>query len=312
MFKLLTYASDTGPRPGLLIHERVLDLGAAVETYTASDGGAGSVSSSSVLAVLERWDAARPILQRIAESYTRNPQGPATSFALPLSSVKLLAPLLYPGAIYCAAANYTDHMREMSGREPPDKRTTRPYFFLKTPRQSVIGPDETIRLPKMSSQIDWEAEIGVIIGQTAHQVSVEDALTYVAGYTIVNDLSARDLIRRDDWNFGNDWYRGKCFDTSAPMGPWITPAEAIPDPHDLSIRLWVNDQLMQDSSSRMMHFTIPEQIAYLSEQLTLWPGDVISTGTPAGVGRPKGIFLKSGDAVTITIAGLGTLRNQVT
>jgi 2,4-diketo-3-deoxy-L-fuconate hydrolase len=166
-------------------------------------------------------------------------------------------------------------------------------------------------LPRTSSQIDWEAEIGVVIGRAAHDVSLDQAMNCVAGYTIVNDLSARDLNRREDWTFGTDWFRGKSFDGSAPMGPWITPAEAIPDPHNLVIQLCVNDQLMQDSSSRQMHFNIPEQIQYLSEQLTLRPGDVISTGTPAGVGRPRGIYLKPGDEVTITIEGLGTLRNRV-
>jgi 2-keto-4-pentenoate hydratase/2-oxohepta-3-ene-1,7-dioic acid hydratase in catechol pathway len=286
----------------------VLDVKEALEAQPGSGGG---FSGGSLLLLLESWDTAYPVLSRLADSFLAAREGGASTFTRALSATTLLAPLLYPGAIYCAAANYVDHMREMSGREPPEKSKARPYFFLKSPLHTVIGPNEPIRLPRTSSQIDWEAEIGVVIGRPAHDVSLEEAMSCVAGYTIVNDLSARDLNRREDWTFGADWFRGKSFDSSAPMGPWITPAETIPDPHNLAIQLWVNGELMQNSSSRQMHFTIPEQIQYLSEQLTIRPGDVISTGTPAGVGRPRGIYLKPGDEVTITIEGLGTLRNRV-
>jgi 2-keto-4-pentenoate hydratase/2-oxohepta-3-ene-1,7-dioic acid hydratase in catechol pathway len=310
-FRLLTYASESGPRAGLLIDEVVLDLQEVLEAQLGSSRQGSGFNGGSVLEVLESWDTAYPVLRQAADSFGVGREGGSSTFGQPLTATTLLAPLLYPGAIYCAAANYVDHMYEMSGREPPDKSRARPYFFLKSPRQTVIGPNEPIWLPRTSSQIDWEAEIGVVIGRTAHDVSLDQAMNCVAGYTIVNDLSARDLNRREDWTFGMDWFRGKSFDGSAPMGPWITPAEAIPDPHNLVIQLWVNDQLMQDSSSRQMHFNIPEQIQYLSEQLTLRAGDVISTGTPAGVGRPRGIYLKPGDEVTITIEGLGTLRNRV-
>ncbi len=137
-------------------------------------------------------------------------------------------------------------------------------------------------------------------------------MSCVAGYVIVNDLSARDELPRADWpNFRTDWFRCKSFDTSCPLGPWVTPAELVADPHRLRIRTWINDQLMQDSTAEEMVFTIPEQISYLSEQLTLLPGDVIATGTPAGCGRPRGIFLTPGDRVTVEIERLGALRNQV-
>jgi len=307
-FRLLTYAAESGPRAGLLVDETVLDVKEALE---AQPGTGSGFSGGSLLLLLESWDTAYPVLSRLTDSFLAGREGGASTFARPLSATTLLAPLLYPGAIYCAAANYVDHMREMSGREPPEKSKARPYFFIKSPPHTVIGPDQPIRLPRTSSQIDWEAEIGVVIGRAAHDVSLDKAMSCVAGYTILNDLSARDLNRREDWTFGADWFRGKSFDSSAPMGPWITPAEAIPDPHTLAIQLWVNGELMQNSSSRQMHFTVPEQIQYLSEQLTLRPGDVISTGTPAGVGRPRGIYLKPGDEVTITIEGLGTLRNRV-
>ncbi len=234
---------------------------------------------------------------------------PAASRAL--DQTELLAPLLYPGAIFCAAANYTDHMMEMSGREPPDKAVTRPYFFLKSPSHCVIGPEEPIRLPRISSQVDWEAEIGAVIGRPARNVSTENAMDFVAGYTIINDLSLRDQMKRTDWNFGADWVGQKNFDGAAPMGPWITPKSAIADPYNLDIKLWVNDELMQDTNSAMMHFDIAEQMVWLTERMTLRPGDVIATGTGAGVGRPRGIFLKAGDEVTIEIEGLGRIHNAV-
>jgi 2-keto-4-pentenoate hydratase/2-oxohepta-3-ene-1,7-dioic acid hydratase in catechol pathway len=223
----------------------------------------------------------------------------------------LLAPLLYPGAIFCAAANYTDHIKEMSGRQPPDKAVTRPYFFLKSPSHCVIGPEAPIRLPRISQQVDWEAEIGAVIGTPARNVTVDNAMDFVAGYTIVNDLSLRDQMKRDDWNFGADWVGQKNFDGAAPMGPWITPKSAVADPYKLAIKLWVNDELMQDTNSSFMHFDIAEQMVWLTERMTLRPGDVIATGTGSGVGRPRGIFLKQGDEVTIEMDGLGRMHNPV-
>jgi 2-keto-4-pentenoate hydratase/2-oxohepta-3-ene-1,7-dioic acid hydratase in catechol pathway len=159
--------------------------------------------------------------------------------------------------------------------------------------------------------VDWEAEIGVVIGSHSRNVPASEAMEHVAGFVILNDISDRGRNFRKDWDFRFDWLAGKSFDTSAPMGPWITPVEFVPDPHDLTIKLWVNDQLMQDATSRDMYFSIPEQIEYLSELITLLPGDVISTGTPDGVGHPQGLYLKPGDRVTISIEGLGSMSNPV-
>ena len=159
--------------------------------------------------------------------------------------------------------------------------------------------------------MDWEAEIGIVIGREARQVSELDAMDFVAGFTIVNDLSARDHTKRHDVPFLFDWIGQKCFDTGCPMGPWITPKSAIEDPHNLGIKLMVNDEVKQDSSSKEMIFKCEHQIAYLSQHITLYPGDVIATGTPAGCGMPHGVFLKPGDIVTIEIDGLGVLSNPV-
>jgi len=207
--------------------------------------------------------------------------------------------------------NYVDHVNEMKGGNLPEKSQGRPFFFTKLTRQTVIGPDEPVKIPSPEARVDWEAEIGVVIGRRCRKVPASEAMKYVAGYLILNDLSDRARNFRNDWFFKFDWLGGKSFDTSAPTGPWITPKDFVRDPHDLSIRLWVNDKLMQDASSRDMYFTVPEQIEYLSELFTLLPGDVIGTGTPPGVGHGRGVYLKPGDAVSITIEGLGSIRNPV-
>jgi 2-keto-4-pentenoate hydratase/2-oxohepta-3-ene-1,7-dioic acid hydratase in catechol pathway len=302
-FRVVNFGADSGnARAGLLVDDRVIDLETALAARNAG------VSGASTLAILEAWDKARPVLADIAG------QGPDPS-APALGDVNLLAPLLYPGTIYCAAANYTDHYNEMTmlgGK--PDKTVLNPYFFLKAPRQAVIGPGEAIRLPSptVSTKIDWEVEIGVVIGRPAYRVSQADAMDHVAGYTILNDVSARDHMKREDWPFfSSDWFNQKVFDTSAPIGPWITPAAEIADPHDLTLKTWVNDEIMQDSSSRYMVFNIPEQIQYLSRQMTLLPGDIIATGTCSGVGGARGIYLKAGDRIRMEIEGLGVLENPV-
>jgi 2-keto-4-pentenoate hydratase/2-oxohepta-3-ene-1,7-dioic acid hydratase in catechol pathway len=188
------------------------------------------------------------------------------------------------------------------------------WHFLKLAR-CIAAPDEVIALPRRSNKVDWEAELALVIGKTAKDVAVADALQYVAGYTIANDLSARDLGRRaqvpDQSPFKYDWVAHKCFDRSCPLGPWIVPSDQIPDPQDLRIQLWLNDVLKQDSHTSQMIFSIAEQISHLSEKITLEPGDLILTGTPAGVGTPRGEFLKPGDIVRIHIAEIGEITNRI-
>lgn len=302
-YRLANYGPDTShARAGLVVDDHMIDLEAALASRNADFAGA------STLSMLDAWNEAQPMLEAIAE------QGPDQS-AMPLDDVHLLAPLLYPGTIYCAAANYTDHYHEMTmlgGK--PDKTVLSPYFFLKAPRQTVIGPGDAIRLPSqsVSTKIDWEVEIGVVIGRPAFRVSQANAMDHVAGYTILNDVSARDHMKREDWPFfSSDWFNQKVFDTSAPIGPWITPASNIADPHDLTLKTWINDDIMQDSSSRYMVFTIPEQIESLSRQMTLLPGDIIATGTCSGVGGARDTYLKAGDRVRMEIEELGTIENPV-
>jgi len=305
-FRLLSYVKESdAPRAGLLVEDqKVLDVEKVIKTLGEEVGGLCPIS---VLSILEHWDKVSLWLgagaRRIKEM--------CSDFARPLAEVQLAAPILYPPSIYCAAANYIDHSKEMKSGNLPEKSQGKPFFFTKLARQTVIGPDEPIKIPYPEARIDWEAEIGVVIGRCCRKVFASEAMKYVAGYIILNDLSDRARNFRKDWFFKFDWLGGKSFETSAPMGPWITPREFIRDPHDLSIQLRVNDELMQDASSRDMYFTISEQIEYLSQLFTLMPGDVIGTGTPAGVGHGRGVYLKPGDAVSITIEGLGSIRNPV-
>ena len=288
MFRLLTYRDKQGDnRPGILVDQSIYDIG---EEFI------------SILEILNNWATTEPKLMEIGERLAQHPNATGT----PINEVTLAPPILFPGALYCAGANYADHVLEMSGKPPPPENT-KPYFFIKSTRGTIIGANETIHLPKYSSQVDWEAEIGIVIGQEARNVSEVDAMDYVAGFTIVNDLSARDYTKRYDVPFLFDWIGQKCFDTGCPMGPWITPKSAIDDPHNLGIKLMVNNEVKQNSSSKEMIFKCEHQIAYLSQHVTLYPGDVIATGTPAGCGMPQKDFLKPGDIVTIEIDGLGAV-----
>jgi 2-keto-4-pentenoate hydratase/2-oxohepta-3-ene-1,7-dioic acid hydratase in catechol pathway len=212
-------------------------------------------------------------------------------------------PIERPGKIICVGLNYRDHAAE-SGQDLP----SRPLLFAKW-ETSLIGPGDPIVLPAISSQVDFEAELGVLIGTRTRNVGAEDALGVVAGYVCVNDVSARDVQMGD-----GQWTRGKSFDSFCPVGPGVIPAEEVPDPQALGIRCIVNGEALQDSNTAEMVFSVAEIVAFVSEAITLEPGDLIATGTPAGVGmaRKPPVFLRPGDEVSVEIDGIGTLTNPVT
>lgn len=301
-YRLISY-SDANAKPvaGILAADRVVPAASLLGD-----------AFSSVVNILRSWDNVHPRIAKACEDKAFAEKG------VPVSSVKLLAPILYPGAFYCAGANYWDHLNEMAviakkttGRDVHIAKPAEPWFFLKTAAGTIIGDGTPARLPNFSNQVDWEAEIAAVIARPTRNISEKDALSAVAGYVIVNDLSARDLMKREGSIFVYDWIGQKCFEDAAPMGPWLTPAAYISDPNNLTIKLWVNGVLKQDSNTSKMVHSTAEQIAYLSRHITLQPGDVIATGTPAGVGLPKGEFLKPGDEVKIEIAELGTLTNRM-
>lgn len=231
------------------------------------------------------------------------------------ASVRLLAPLMRPPKLLALARNYQDHITE-GGGQPLDKRHIVPKLFLK-PSSAIIGPDAPLCLPTVSTTADWEVELAVIVGKRCRNVSVDDALDAVFGYTIANDVSARTTewgIERqppDVWNDFFDWLNGKWPDGFAPLGPYILTADEVPDPHDLAISLHLNGEQRQRSSTREMISTVAETIAFASRFMTLEPGDVIETGTPSGVGAATGTYLKSGDVMEARIEKLGVLRTPV-
>jgi 2-keto-4-pentenoate hydratase/2-oxohepta-3-ene-1,7-dioic acid hydratase in catechol pathway len=220
-----------------------------------------------------------------------------------INKTTLLAPLTFPPKIICLGLNYRDHAAEQNAPIPDE-----PIIFLK-PHTTIIGPNEKIVKPSFVSQLDYEAELAVIIERKAKNVMVSEAKSYIFGYTIMNDVSARDIQFKD-----KQWTRGKSFDTFAPIGPCITTVNQLEDTANLSICTWVNGELRQNSTTKNMVFTIEEIIHHLSRVMTLEPCDIIATGTPAGVGfamKPQPKFLQAGDVVKIKIEKIGVLENMV-
>lgn len=242
-------------------------------------------------------------------------QGGATSLAtvkafaaqssarVALDSVRILAPIHRPPKFICIGLNYRDHAIE-SGMAIPEI----PTVFNKFPN-AVIGNGDNIVLPKMSEQPDYEAEFAFIIGKTGKHIKGEDWRDYVFGYTNVNDVSARDVQLKGT----SQWLMGKTFDTFAPMGPYIVTADEVPDPHNLNVKFTLNGQVLQNSSTKELIFNIPQLLEFLSKVFTLEPGDVVSTGTPPGVGfaRKPPVLLKAGDHCIVEVEGLGQLHNPV-
>ncbi|MEC0276454.1 fumarylacetoacetate hydrolase family protein [Peribacillus frigoritolerans] len=219
-----------------------------------------------------------------------------------LSEVNILPPIAKPDKIICVGLNYFDHCKE-TGMEPPES----PVIFSKY-ANAIAGHNDAIEIPINSTEVDFEAELAFVIGREAKHVSEEAADDYVFGYTIMNDISARDLQFQD-----GQWSRGKTADTFAPFGPVIVTKDEVGDPHNLAISLELNGEIMQDSNTSNLIFTVPKIISFLSQSMTLMPGDLIATGTPPGVGmgrNPK-IWLKNGDRMNVSIEKIGTLSNHV-
>jgi 2-keto-4-pentenoate hydratase/2-oxohepta-3-ene-1,7-dioic acid hydratase in catechol pathway len=225
------------------------------------------------------------------------------TFLFTASDVRLHAPITHPQKLIGIGLNYRDHVDEIKAQIPKQPLLFGMYA------NAITGPDEPIILPPMSQQVDFEAELGVVIGRRARQVSVDSALEYVAGYTIINDVSARDLQFSD-----GQWLRAKSFDTFAPMGPYLVTTESLRDGDGLDIELRLNGKTMQKSNTRNLIFKVPDLVSHISKVMTLEVGDVIATGTPGGVGfvRNPQVFMKAGDIVEILIEGIGQLRNPVT
>jgi 2-keto-4-pentenoate hydratase/2-oxohepta-3-ene-1,7-dioic acid hydratase in catechol pathway len=230
---------------------------------------------------------------------------------LPLGKAKMLAPIPRPRKnVYCVGWNYVEHFEEgKQALKHTQELPAHPAFFSKPPT-TVIGPYDTVPLHAgVTEKLDWEVELGAIIGKGGINIKEADAYKHVFGYTVINDVSAREIQRRH----GGQWFKGKGLDGTCPMGPWIVTADEVPDPHALRLASRVNGDIKQDSNTRYMYFKIPRIIAELSAGLTLEPGDIISTGTPAGVGhaRTPPEFMKAGDMLETEVYGVGLLRNRI-
>jgi 2-keto-4-pentenoate hydratase/2-oxohepta-3-ene-1,7-dioic acid hydratase in catechol pathway len=283
--RLATIQTPAGPRAAIVAGDTYVDLHATRADLPDSvrellAGGAGMLRSA-------------------AEAATR-PDAVRHSAA----AVKLLAPIPDPQKVICIGLNYRDHAAESGSPIPRE-----PVVFSKF-ATAIIGPDQPICLPAVSREVDYEAELVLVVGKKGRHLSAPAALEHLAGCTVGHDVSARDWQLRKD---GKQWLLGKSFDTFAPIGPALVTMDEIGDPHNLAIRLRLNGQTMQDSNTRQMIFSAGELLAYLSQVVTLEPGDLIFTGTPPGVGaaRKPPVFLKGGDVVEVEIEKLGVLRNRV-
>ncbi|MFN8059875.1 MAG: fumarylacetoacetate hydrolase family protein [Vicinamibacterales bacterium] len=300
---LATYVADDTPRPAIATDSGLYDLRDAAR---ADAGPLVARREDDVAGLLRIWPA---IWEELARLAARLPALAAVGRVRPLpASVALLAPYR-PSRIFAAASNYRDHAKEMGTVLAPRTESV-PYFFMKAD-SSITDPKAAVIIPRGSAKLDWEVELAAVIGRDGRDIAVDAALSHVAGYTVLNDVSARDLTRRSDVPFTFDWFRGKSHDTFGPLGPWIVPSSLIGDPQQLRLRLDVNGEVMQDDTTGSMIFSLAEQVAYLSTIVTLRAGDLIATGTPDGVGMGRGRFLKPGDVMRATIERIGTLENRI-
>jgi 2-keto-4-pentenoate hydratase/2-oxohepta-3-ene-1,7-dioic acid hydratase in catechol pathway len=333
-FKLGTFDLNGRTFVGVVLKDSaVIDLAAASAALKTPAKVAMPADMKDLIARYD--DGVRARIGEILANAKQWEVGGRPAFLHPLKAVRTLPPIMYPTTMLNVAVNYRAHAAEMAGgaatqaggaaqgdalpgttsapgiweRKPDDKRWN-PYMFFKSPT-IVIADGEAIRMPAGRTSIDWECELGVVIGRTADHVSIESARTHIFGYTLENDVSDRG--GRGDTRHGSDWVLGKNHDTFAPMGPFIVPKEFVKDPQNLPVRFTLNGQLMQDANTSLMIHSVDELVSYGSNILTLRPGDVLATGSPAGVGsaRKPPIFFKPGDVSVCTYDGIGTLTNPI-
>jgi 2,4-didehydro-3-deoxy-L-rhamnonate hydrolase len=265
---------------------------------------------AALMQMMQHWPYWRTKLPIIVDYWFDCPEQARQQSQFEADEIRWLPPLMYPNKLICLGANYNDHNAEMDNTKPPKF----PYCFLKPPTTTLVGSGETVLLPEYAKMIDWEVELAVVIGQKVHHVRGEAAMASIAGYSILNDISARDWVPKEERSyFGLDWVMLKGFDGSAPMGPFITPAEFVQAPQALTLTLAVNGQVKQRSNTASMVFSIQKIIEHLTTIMTLEPGDIIATGTPSGVGygRKPPEFLRSGDRMVAEIEGLGRLETEM-
>ncbi|ODU69232.1 MAG: hypothetical protein ABT11_13310 [Novosphingobium sp. SCN 66-18] len=280
----------------VLLESRPVAALAAQNGWWRLDRVVADVPEGGLRAVMPDWS-------RLIDALDHLPDEPLPAAAR-IDHPMVLAPLLYPNKLVCVGAVYRDHLEQMN---LPAERWAKMPLFLRPPTTSIVGPGRTIRIPGNVSQFDWEIELAVVLAQPLRNATEAQAVAAIAGYTVGIDFGARDLLDRGS-AIGIDLVRAKAQDSWAPMGPCIRPAGQIAAPQDLRLRLWVNDELKQDSTTANMLFPIAEQLATISHIISLEPGDVVFSGSPAGSARSESEFLKPGDRVRAEIEGIGTLE----
>ena len=312
-FKLATFEAQKTTRVGMLLNDRMLDLSGA-NAYVAKQASLPVVKlPTEMRELIEQYPAASKRMYQIA-NYLKDKKVDGQPFAFPLDKVSIKAPIKYPWNLLNMAANYWTHAKEMGVNKDVNQDRDDPYIFAKSPRSCIVDPGTPFYIPPGRDRIDWEGELAVIIGKPAFRVSKEKALDHVFGYSIMYDVSDRGRRSRKDPMFqGPDWFSGKSLDGAAPFGPFLVPKEFMTNPHDIHIMTRVNGAVKQDGNTSDMIYDVEHQVAYLSSIMTLYPGDVISSGTMGGVGvaRKPPEFLKPGDVVEITIDGIGTLKTPI-
>lgn len=296
-FQLGTVKRESGPAPVVEVAGRHWLLSDVADDLLAPHREKG------LMALFADWGTSMRRLEEIA--------GGLDSIAAPLApGLEFLTPLQYPAKVVLTGTNYIDHVRNV-GHARFNREQSFPAFFLKPPTTCLVGPGATVRYPEQSSKLDWEIELAVVIGKTARRVKASDALAHVAACTIGIDLSARDVQNNPRHYVGKDLCLGKAFDDSCPLGPLLIPVQFVGDLQDLSLKLTVNGVTEQDSNTRHMIWSVAEQIEEISKHMTLEPGDILMTGTPAGCGIEKGKFLHVGDVLRAEIQRLGALEVSI-
>jgi acylpyruvate hydrolase len=306
--KLVTYSWNGNAALGALVGDRVIDLRRAHAAALRQRGDMDELAVADLrvpgdlLALLRGGAASMAAARRAVQFVEEQGTDRVRDLFCPVAEVELLAPVQHPGKVICVGLNYRSHLAEIA--EPVPRY---PILFHKC-ATSVIGPGQAILLPRVSEQVDYECELAVVIGRRGKYISEREAVAHVAGYTCANDVSAHDLEFRT-----SQWTSGKMLDTFCPLGPMLVTADEIPDPNRFAIRTVLNGRMVQDGCTSDMVFSVSFLVSYISSLATLEPGDVILTGTPAGVGcnqKPQ-VFLEAGDEISITIEGIGTLTNPV-
>jgi 2-keto-4-pentenoate hydratase/2-oxohepta-3-ene-1,7-dioic acid hydratase in catechol pathway len=312
-FKLATFEAQRTTRVGMLLNEHMLDLSGA-NTYVAKQAGLPAVKlPTEMRQLIEQYPTASKRMYQIA-NYLKDKNVDGQPFAFALDKVSIKAPIKYPWNLLNMAANYWTHAKEMGVNKDVNQDRDDPYIFAKSPRSCIVDPGTPFYIPPGRDRIDWEGELAVIVGKPAFRVPKEKAIDHVFGYSIMYDVSDRGRRNRKDPMFqGPDWFSGKSLDGAAPFGPFLVPKEFMTNPHDIHIMTRVNGVVKQDGNTSDMIYDVEHQVAYLSSIMTLYPGDVISSGTMGGVGvaRKPPEFLKPGDVVEITIDGIGTLKTPI-